>query len=218
MRSMRKRKHKQLSGHSELVLQAAKVVQELQVKSTCAAMKLTQDAFLRNALRIARSTSERLVQLEASIKQDSLFETADALRRMCAAVRTPNWTAPPQELRRLNYLITPGVVSELAMAGSSTFELFALAAKITAERYPEAFGSCEDTAAHDKRLLELTLERDELFAKIENSYTADDLSIDSPDERGFARVTFKISGGSVPIGLNAGERLVGWMLASKSNS
>jgi hypothetical protein len=184
--------------------------------NTLDAIKLTPSAYLRDAMEIARSTVERLTALRRELEgtRPGLDESRAALRRMIAAARSPNFSRPPQELRRLNYLLTGDALAELATLGSSSFELFALAVQIASEQHPENFGSCESSQDYDRRLLELAMRRDELNSRIATEFTVEDLLIGDPDARGMAQVTFRLSGGAVPLGpkANAGERLVNWLL------
>jgi hypothetical protein len=45
--------------------------------------------------------------------------------------------------------------------------------------------------------------------------TADDLLVAPPDAQGRSVVSFKLSGGQVPLGPHAGERLINWCLSQK---
>lgn len=206
---------------ADLVREAVEVTRELRALDNVAASKLTAEAYLRDAMRIAQTTSERLAKLRSELERPTghnTFEAAATLRRMVAAIRSSNWPRPPRELRRLNFLTTPETVAELAALGSSTFELFALGVQIAAEKHSADFGNCEDGDGYDRRLLDLAMRRDELYRQIENAYTSNDLLIGEPDAQGRSVVSFKLSGGAVPLGPHAGERLVNWMLINNQDA
>lgn len=200
-----------------LVTEAGEVVKELRVLDTPAAAKLTAPAFVAAAIMIAHTTPERLAKLRGEIEHPTGHNTgniAATLRRMVVAIRSPNFPRPPTELRRLNYLTTPETVAELAALGSSTFELFALAAQIAAEKHPDAFGECTDSAAHDRQLIDLALKREELYSRISKGWGPTDVETSAPDSHGRVLQTFTLSQGQVsvhPLG-NAGERLTNWFL------
>src|SRR3990172_5968654 len=186
------------SAFAGLVAERVELTQELRSLNTVQAIKLTPRVFLREAIAVARTTPERLARLHDTLTDGApgLDQTHGALRRMIAAVRSVNFSGPPRELRRLNYLLTGDALAELAAVGSSSFELFALAVQIAGEQHPEDFGTCEDSGAYDRRLLELTMRRDELDARIAKEYTADDLLIGAPDSKGMAPGSFRLSGGA----------------------
>jgi len=214
--AMRKPKPKLDGALAEIVAECVAIEQERKARDTLAAWKLSASAFLREAIRIADTTPERLRSLREKIfdpENPIWFEAKAALRRMVVSIRSPNWPGPSRELRRYNFLLTEESLGEVVALGSSTFELAALAVLICAEEHPDAFGTCEDLVAQDTKLMELALRRDELYKLIETQYTADDLLIGTPDGKGHSVVSYKMSGGAVPLGPNAGERLVNFMLS-----
>jgi len=214
-----KLKLKANGAFATLVHECAEITKELRAHDTLAACKLSAPAFLREALRIAGITEQRLGEVEEKLS-DPLrwFEARAVIRRLTAAFASVNWVAPSAEIRRYNWAMTAEALAEIVAVGSSTFEIAALAAKHAMEKYPESFGSCTDLAAHQKRLVELTLRRDELRHQIETQYTSDDLLIGEPNAQGNARVSFKLSGGAVPLGPNLGERLTNWLIANEGKS
>jgi hypothetical protein len=208
------------SALDSIIKEALAVEHELRTLNTLDAQKLAPMPYVRAAIAVARTTTERLAKLREELEgnKPGMDAARWAYRMMITAIRTPNFPAPPSELRRLNFLLTADALAELAALGFSSFELFAVCAQVAAEKYPQDFGTCEDTQAHEKRVLELTLHRDELFARIANEYSADDIVIEDPDGEGRARVTFRISDGKVTVGpkQSAGERLVNWLLSQAS--
>ena len=205
------------SRFGELVAERVAVAKELRAASTLAALKLTGEAFKKETLTIARSTPERVNALLAALEQPRSFATGEvkaALRRMVIACRSVNFPGPPRELLRLNFLLTAEALAELVALGSNSFELFAAAAQIAVAKHPEAFGQCTDTAAHEKRVLALTLKLDEIDKRIVTEFSVGDLLFAEPD----GRATFKISGGEVPVfpKENAAERLCSWILQQET--
>jgi len=210
------RKSKANGAFATVLTEACKVVQEFRQMGTLAALKLTPAAFAASALRIANTDPQRLAALEAALDQPT-FEACEAkasMRRMMVAFRSANFPGPPRELRRLNYLLTPAAVAELAVLGSSTFELAALAAKVATEKFPQDFGTCENIGEHEKRLLALGLKRDELYEQISEEVGTADIVTSAPDSEGRVTQTFACSHGLVSLHPkdNAGERLISWML------
>jgi hypothetical protein len=198
-----------------VVAEAVAVTRELRALDQLANAKLSPDAFLKLAIKIADTTPERLAELREKLERPNtfgLFELAGVLRRFTIAFRSPNWPGPSRELRRYNFLLTPEALSEIVSLHSTTFEIAALAALIATEQHPQDFGQCEDLDKHYKHLNDLALRRDELYEQIETAHTAADLLVGQPDSSGRCDVTFKLSGGAVSLGPHAGERLVNCLL------
>lgn len=203
---------------AELVREAAKIEREIQQLSSLGGQKLTAAAFLREAMEVARIDAARLKKLRSQIEggaSPGIHDVVATLRRMVRAARSANYPAPPRTMRPLRYMMTPDATAELAKLGASAFDLFALAALIAAEKYPDEFGEAESSDQHNARLLELTLKRDQLFARIGASYRPDDLLLSDWDAEGRCRAGFALSGGAVSIvpREDAPRRLVDWVLA-----
>jgi hypothetical protein len=219
-----KLKTKKLNGvqgsFDEVVAEAVAVTRELQALDQLASAKLSPDAFLKLALKIANADLDRLAELRARLAKPNtfqLFELASALRRFVVAFRSVNWPGPSRELRRYNHLLTPESLSEIVALGSTTFEIAAVAAQIATEQHPEDFGTCTDLDLHYKKLVDLAIRRDELYREIETAHTAADLLVGEADSSGRCNVTFKLSDGQVPLGPHAGERLINWVLSTKTS-
>src|SRR6266705_2377911 len=199
---------------TDLVRAALEKEQQRRAKNVPLEWKLTGEAFLREALAIAHSTPERLMELREGLKKGPAFERANqALRNITKRVRNPTSTSPPTKLKNIGDLIGDDVRSELSALRSNPFELFALGVLIAVEEHPDSFGSNSGDA--ERRFQEVTAQRDALNAKIGTDYGPEDIEFSDVDAAGRARVTFKISGGKVPIypKENAGERLVAWLIA-----
>ena len=182
---------------------------------TVEGFKLCASAFFKEALAAGRTTAERVSKLRSLLESDSpgLDAARSSLLKMVRAYRGPNWSGPPRELRRLNYLLSDGADSEVAALGFSVFELSAVAALVAGERHPADFGKAESSAGVQQRLLELTLKRDQLFQRIGEEFTPADLLLSDWTPEGLCRASFKMSAGEVSIvpKENAGARLVAWV-------
>ncbi len=176
--------------------------------------KLTAKAFMRDALKKAGTSHAKLDALEKAIEAPVMERCRQFRRRAIRFLKEPLCTCFPTEPRKLTWLVQGGVdelYAELARVGSDIFELFALAVRDATRQYPDAFGTIEDMDTHQQKLKALAAERAEIFARIETSYTPCDLQIGTLDKRGNASVSFAISGGEVPLGPLAGERLTNWL-------
>lgn len=202
------------------VTECVKVVQELRALDSPLQRKLTAAAFLKSAMRIANTTEERLRALREKIfdpEKTMYFEIKAFLRRAVVAIQSPNWPGPSRELRRYNFMITPEALAETVALGSSTFEVFALAVLIAIEAHPECFGTCVDLLAHQKRLVDLGMRRDDLYEQIgKTDWGPEEILTSPPDSTHRVLQTFVLSRGAVSVHPkdNAGERLVGWALSN----
>jgi hypothetical protein len=135
------------ASFDEVVQEAVAVTRELRALDTLGNAKLSPDAFLKLAIKIADTDLERLAELRTKLEKPNtfgLFELASTLRRFVVAFRSPNWPGPSRELRRYNHLLTPEALSEIVSMRSTTFEIAALAALIATEQHPQDFGECTD--------------------------------------------------------------------------
>jgi hypothetical protein len=205
-----------LPPFEQLVRAAYAVDAELREFDTPARRKLSAGAFFREQLAAAGSTPEKIARLRDDIEQGTthgIFEVRSVLRRMVAFVRSPNVYGACRDARRLRHMLTDYAASELSLLGASSLELFALAAQITAEKHPEAFGESPGTETTAQRMAQLKATRDELYQRIATEFTPGDLAYSDLDASGRARVSFKLTGSAVPLypTQTAGERLVGWL-------
>jgi hypothetical protein len=198
----------------KLLKEAVMVTQELHDLEH---KKLTARAFLAEAIANAYTDLARLDALEEVIKRDggqTLRSTPMFVRQVVELVRRPNWTRAPKEMRRISFLTSTELTAELATIHNSPMELFALGVKQAAERFPEDFGTVENWDAAERRFTDLQTRQRDLFRRIEREPSLEDLTVDlqaPPDARN-ARVGFAITGGAVPPGDDAGQRLVAWLL------
>lgn len=204
------------SAFSALIDERVQLEKDFRATQAPRQSKCSAAAMSRISLAVAHSNPERLARVRAELERGPGLDAAcAALRRMGLFARSANCGRPPRELRRLNFLLTGDALAELAVIGSSSFELFALAVQLAAEQHPEDFGDCEDPDAADRRLIELATRRDELDRCIAAAWSHEDIDIGPLDSDGRALITFKLTGGAVPLAPkeNAGERLVNWILA-----
>ncbi len=172
---------------------------------------LSAEAFLRETLALAKSSAKRIAALRKVIDGDSPATQA-TLRRMVTFIAGPNCKSAPQRSDRLRFLSNDATSAELAqLGGYSTPELFALAVLIATERHPDIFGQADSSAGLETRLKELQQRRAELFVKINNGWTANDVLA---GERN-APATFKLAPDVlIAPSANAAERLVKAVLAN----
>jgi len=175
--------------------------------------KLTAKAFLKEALEVANTDDKRLNALEKDIERPIMERSRQFYRNALKFIREPFCSNPPRKPHKLNWLVQGHIdelTAELSTARSNTFELFALAVRTAVKTFPESFGTITDMAKHEEKLRALELERNELYKQIETSYAPSDLQIRNVSG-GTASVSFAISGGAVPLGEHAGERLTSWL-------
>lgn len=176
---------------------------------------LTPAAFVREAVKNANTDDARLDALQKALEQGRHLEASNmVLRNAKKYVASPNVPRPSGDMRRLSFLAGPKFdlcVAELSSIGSNYFELFALACRIVATDHPECFGPVEDWDEYQKELADVKERYQAILPKIESSYTADDIIVDSVDAEGYARVSFRVSHGTVHLGPGCAERLLVWL-------
>ncbi len=174
---------------------------------------LSAAAYLQESLDIANSTRDRIHDLRNKIQSGTFADAT--LRRMTTEIAGPNRKNPPLVAGKLESLSNAATTAQLAQLGSfTTAELFALAALIAGERYPEIFGPFSSTAELKAQRDHLERRRAELFDAINNGYKREDIVTDKRD----AMPTFKLAP-DVPIApsANAAERLVKALLANPTD-
>lgn len=202
------------------VLNAIEVTQELNAVNTQANRKMSANAIQREIIALVRSSPKRIADLRKSIeaREPGLHETWVALRQMMRAIRDPNmsWLSVPKDPSRLKFLSTEASNRELALRQYTYVELFCVAVQIAAEKFPECFGTCDDSAAWSEHVEKLHQRQRQLFSQIATSLTSDDIHVGKVESNGLAPVGFKMSDGKVPIAPldNAGERLVNYLIAN----
>lgn len=203
---------------TQLVNEAVAVAQRLGELQAPRASRLTAEALLRETLAVVGSTKTKVLALRKALDRNELgLEDAQrTARRMRTFLVSPNWAGPPANAERLRFLWTPATLAELSPRGYTGAELFCVAVLIQADRQPECFGECTDSAAHSAEVARLTKRQSALQTQISKAWRAEDIDIEplpGPDHA--CSVTVKLSHGAVPLGPidNLGERLVGHLLA-----
>jgi hypothetical protein len=145
-------------------------------------------------------------------------EIAGSLRRMETAIASPNiscarWKRPSL----LNQYCSPGALTHLASLRWNPAKLWALAAYHVAAKKPEVFGDVEDFDAAQARLKALDARLSELYKLLETAVTPDDVVFLETNammrREGWISVAFRITGGAVRLGQDAGKHLIDWLLA-----
>lgn len=203
-----------------LVKEACAFTRELNAASTARAARLTAKAMLRECTTVAGSTPERVAKLRKLIEANErgLEECQRRVRGMLTFLDSPNWTRAPDDPASIVWLYSPASIGELAARSYGYAELFCAAVSIAADRQPACFGTCEDSAAHTKRLEDLKAKQADLYQRISTGWVAADcLFTPLPNPPHAMLVSFALSGTAVSVAPpdSAGERLVGWMLANE---
>ncbi len=179
------------------------------------ANKLTGAAFVREAMRTARTTPEQVAAVRAQLDKEP--ENFQATHRFMRLVREfiINSSRPPRDGSRLGAYGRDECAGELAAVNGHPLLAFVVAAQQLVERRPESFGTCTDYDALERRRADLHQRRAALYARL-SAPERDEIQIGDVHPDGYAHVTFRISQGAVPIVPvnNAGERLVAWLIAN----
>lgn len=200
-----------MNEFQKLVNEAVTTTRELRALES-GRPKLTAKAFLRDAMNVANMSKERLSELEAALKQPAMAPMRGFFHRTIEYIRT-HYCRPPNELRRLSFLGTPETESCMATVRSNYFEMFAVAVKQCADKYPECFGTLDNYGVYQERVTRLREKCTALNKRIAKECHGDDLDVRDAG-RGMAIVSFAMTGGEIPLYpvTDAGERLVDWVL------
>jgi len=212
---LKSKRQKTKTAFQELIEERIELTRELKKFDSVRYLKLTPEAFVRESIEVARSSTERLKKLRAALEspdRPELDHSRTTLRAMISGIRSPNWSGPPRDLRRLSYFLEKDgiALAELSASGNNLFELFACAAWICAEKYPDAFGVSESTRGTERKIQVLSVRRDELDKRLSScDIPAEEIINDEPDREGRVKPMFKLGGGKVPVypRENCGERL-----------
>ena len=177
--------------------------------------RLTPDAFLTAACRIADCSEEELSEFENRLDGAiGVDETRIFIRRMVMAFKPSTYPTPhsnlPKLLRCYGSDTVPG---ELGIMDGSLALCQAVAAKTVTKRFPELFGEITDFAAHEKKTRQLRTRLDHLYSKMTDAVSGADFVIDNstllPDEkkRGLALVSFRRAPG-ISFGMPDWPRLL----------
>lgn len=195
----------------KLLQEAVNVERQLRAYDDPLYRKMTAKTFVAAACKQAGSTEAQVKALNGKVG----MEVAGVLLRMRRAVAEPTTNAP---YRHLSHMIAGNedATVALARAGSTTLELFALAALLEAEENPGVFGACDDPKGWGEAAKELTTKRNELVKLLENSWDKTDVVFLPVEERyrreGFIKAAYAITGGQVLVGPDSGLNLVRWCL------
>lgn len=200
-----------MSKLAKLLKTAVKVTTELEQLSH---QKLSAEAFLEEAFQVAKTSDEKLDALEDQLLARPELEGFESyFRRAEKWIKEPTCPRMPQEISRIRWLFSENTESELGILGIDAFIGFALAVRsVTQMKEKNYFGEINDWDDHVEKITQLKNQKQRLFYSIEEAYAPSDLDFDSPDSNGRVSATFKLSNCEVPIGPNAGERLVSWAM------
>lgn len=195
----------------QLVKNAADTTHQLRVVEANRP-KLTGRAFVNAAVKNANTTPKRLRKLEQMLGQQTMEPLRGFIHRATIAIRD-NFCYPPDKLNRIRYLGNDDVAATMATVQSNYFEMFALAAVIAENKYPDNFGTITDWAAHEAYIKHLRATCAALYLEIATECRGSDLSVKDAG-RGMAYVTFAMTDGEVSLypTRDAGSRLVDWVL------
>jgi uncharacterized protein (DUF1501 family) len=208
-----------LSAHSELVAEACRLALEIRRRET--RPKLTAAGFVAAAVKAARSSAEKVAALRQQLEANAAgFPRAGAfVRQLALLYREPTTSRPAADPSNpaLTQAGRDEAQAELATVSSTAMEAAAVAALLAAEDRHATFGQLESWETHTQELSEMRERLQNLYGRIEREVTGDDVGMEdtgilSYREAGLFRVTFKVSGGAVPLGPNAGERLTTFLL------
>ena len=140
------------------------------------------------------------------------------VRNACRWIKEKTFTMPTKDIKRYTWLAGPNydsVIAELGSLQSSIFELVALSIYKVTKSHPEVFGTIDNINNYHKRVNELNKELDQICNDIELGYSRSDLFFSDINSEGYAKVSFKISNGEVPVSEGCGRRLIEW--AARNN-
>jgi len=184
------------------------------------ANKLSREAFLNDALAVARTSLDRLAELDDILAEDggrTLPNASAFVRRLERFIREGTATRTPREVSRLRFAMSEGLAGELSTLKSSPHELFALAVKRTADKSPASFGQVGNWDEHQAHLAALREELTNVYQRLGEVATTDDLTIATGPPCSMCgrnlRATYKISGGTISPGPDGPQQLVTWLLA-----
>ncbi|MBI4828313.1 MAG: hypothetical protein HY804_05805 [Nitrospinae bacterium] len=173
--------------------------------------KLSAKGFFKAACAAAHAAPDDVRALAHTIANDERLAACRAFVNT-----TARWIAEgtvkncPTDARRIRHLARPELDAELPILGADLFQLFAVGVLLGGQRFSERFGEIDDWGDYQRRVKELERRRDEAFEALEKGYELPDLDFGEPDANGNARVSFKLTGGAVHVGVDVAPRLVAW--------
>ncbi len=219
---------KRKSDFNELLREALALEKEIRAHQALGykAQKLSAKAFLREALQNAGKSEKQIRALWQTLEEKrqillNIWSFITALKQNFAGQQEMGAIGcldPPRENLvsfAPNRDMTALLVELSTLGGAwSVLDLVAVATLWAMEECPEAFGAIEDSLLQNGERWNVKHQRhSELLEKIPKEFTPEDLSyLDIGG--GLCKVAFRVSAGEVPLHptLNAGERLVSWLM------
>ena len=215
-----------MTAFAELLSEAVEAADSVELMERPESMMLSAQAFVAEALRIAKIDRAEAGELRGRIMGDSTLENlAGAVRRGVSLITGRlggRCSRPPTQANRLRFLLGEAGEAELGVAGINLFEMFAVSALIAVEQAPEAFGICTDYDSHQRGMKAAKDRLDELCSRIEAEVAGEDLAIDASRltgrerDAGLRHVSYKVSGGAVTLGQDSAPELVRWLQQNRS--
>src|SRR4030065_1983929 len=140
------------------------------------------------------------------------------VRNACRWIKEKTFTMPTKDIRRYAWLAGPNynaVIAELASLPGTLHELIVVAIYRVTQSNPEVFGTIDNINDYRNRVNELNKELDHIWKEIESGYSRSDLLFSDINSEGYAKVSFKISNGEIPVSEGCGRRLIEWAARNK---
>lgn len=206
---------KKKSQFTELLEEAVAVTVEMEALDRN--HRLSASAFLREAIKLANTTRERLDALQKIIDERPGFEQTKGFL-MSLSRTLEHCSRPFPDTKRMGHAGLESATAELGTGGYTAMEAQCLAVQRLIDWYPETFGIVDDPEGHAKKVKALRDRHARLYERLKTEYGPEDLLIGQPDRESKALITFKVTGTSVTLAPldNAAERLVRWAIANIS--
>jgi hypothetical protein len=204
---------------NKLLKQGVPLFVELQ-GLTSMPIKLSAKGSFDMATIIAGSSEENIAGLNKLLieKSEEYRYSNQFVRNSIKWIKEKTFTMPTKDIRRYTWLAGPNydaVIAELASLQSFIYELIAVAIYRVTQSNPEVFGTIDDINYYHARVNELNKELDQICKDIESGYSRTDLQFSDINSDGYAKVSFKISNGEVPVAEGCGRRLIEWTARNK---
>lgn len=179
--------------------------------------KLSAGAFLRRSMQIADCNEDDLNRLEDRIEKGVGYDKLRYfLQKVVQYIQSPECSQPSVRSYAYNFIMRneyDNVCQLLAGIGGNMFALQAIAVRKAVKEHPESFGEVEDMDAFMRSLKECESKLQDLYHKIEVSWTSEDVDIQFSGTADLFFIRFK--GTPVSVGTKGcGESLVNHLRAS----
>lgn len=207
-----------LSPFHQLVREAIEVSEQL---NATYGGKLSADAAMNEAAALAKATPAQIKKLRGALNDGTLGldHSRAAVRRLLREIfRDGKFNTLPRDPSKLAPRLTHycgRAPDELLPYGASLLTLFACAVAEAAERFPDAFGTADSSAALSGNVAELQARQRALFEKIQANITADALDFGEYLQGRATPAKFKNTDVEVAPVATAGERLVQYLMAHR---